>query len=90
MKCGRKACVRTEPPSKTPVILFWASPARDHKPARMELQGLHICAPCAADMKAEDLLSDEGKAQVEDLLRRMNKLPPDWTTAELEWAPLPS
>ncbi len=89
MTCGRKACAKTEAPSKQPVILIWASPAKDHKPARMELR-LPMCAPCAAETVAEDLLSDEGKAQIEAALDKLGRAAPDWSTAAIEWVALDS
>lgn len=91
MVCGMKACARTATPSRTPIIVFWASQARERGAAcRMEFTGLPICAPCAENMKPDDLLSDEGKAQIEGALKNMGRRPPDWSTAELEWAPIPS
>ena len=82
MTCTRTDCQAVA--VAMPTILVWASTARDHAPARLEI-GLPVCAEHRASSKFEDLADEGGKAWMEHKFALMGVAGPCWETAQIEW-----
>lgn len=85
--CTRKGCCNTA--TFTPIMRFWAKgfPKIAGQQATAEI-GLPVCDACAATITLDDLLTDEGKKLIAQMLFVRGKAAPDFATAELEWQPL--
>lgn len=77
-RCAR--CVR--PGVWRPVLLLRSWP--ESPPARMEI-GLVLCATCQRACTVDDVMSDEGWAQIVRAFVGFHKQPPDRDLVELTW-----
>jgi len=82
MKCARLQCQNVA--VAMPTMLVWASAARDHAPARMEL-GLVVCADHQTETRFEHLADEDGKQWMEHKFALAGLAKPEWSTAQIEW-----
>lgn len=82
VQCGMAGC--SAPGTAYPTLLLWA--AQYHgKPSELTFQGLAVCAGCAAKMKVEDLVPEEGRADVERVACANKPTRVDWSRAHLRF-----
>lgn len=71
-KCIKKSCDR--PGTKKIALLLFSSP--DGVPSTLMFNGVLVCPECSKDMKAEDLTTDEGWAQIVDCFKQVGREEP--------------
>lgn len=85
--CDVKGC--SQPITHRAEVVIYAGVAQLHPPAIAAL-GLFVCQGHATEELAGELLTPEGKAQLNALFAKAGKARPNWKSSFARWVPLRS